>query len=309
MTNFADRLVSSIQRCKTPTLVGIDPRLHSLPQPLQPQSSTPSPEEVASAYLAFGKGIVDVVASLVPAVKPQAAFFEQLGPCGMAALGEITQYARSQGLLVIMDGKRNDIGSTATAYAHGFLGENGSTQFTSDCLTVSPYLGEDSLEPFVKVADENGNGIFVLVKTSNPGGGRFQDLIADGKPIYRHVASLVNELANETRGSGSHPYGAVGAVVGATYPEQLVELREAMPNTFFLVPGFGAQGGGAADVAGAFDENGLGAIINSSRGIIFAHAREPYADKFGDQRWQQAVEAATRDMIAALAADTPAGTL
>ncbi|MAT12627.1 MAG: orotidine-5'-phosphate decarboxylase [Rhodopirellula sp.] len=309
MTNFADRLVSAIQRCKTPTLVGIDPRLNSLPQPLQPQSNTPSPEEIASAYLAFGKGIVDVVASLVPAVKPQAAFFEQLGPCGMIALGEITQYARSRGLLVIMDGKRNDIGSTATAYAHGFLGEHGSTQFTSDCLTVSPYLGEDSLEPFVKVADKNGNGIFVLVKTSNPGGGRFQDLLSDGKPIYRHVASLVNELANNTRGSGSHPYGAVGAVVGATYPEQLVELREAMPNTFFLVPGFGAQGGGAADVAGAFDEHGLGAIINSSRGIIFAHAREPYAEKFGDQRWQEAVEAATRDMIAALAADTPAGTL
>ncbi|MCH2371359.1 MAG: orotidine-5'-phosphate decarboxylase [Pirellulales bacterium] len=309
MTNFADRLVSAIQRCKTPTLVGIDPRLNSLPQPLQPESNTPSPEEIASAYLAFGKGIVDVVASLVPAVKPQAAFFEQLGPCGMIALGEITQYARSRGLLVIMDGKRNDIGSTATAYAHGFLGEHGSTQFTSDCLTVSPYLGEDSLEPFVKVADKNGNGIFVLVKTSNPGGGRFQDLLSDGKPIYRHVASLVNELANNTRGSGSHPYGAVGAVVGATYPEQLVELREAMPNTFFLVPGFGAQGGGAADVAGAFDEHGLGAIINSSRGIIFAHAREPYAEKFGDQRWQEAVEAATRDMIAALAADTPAGTL
>jgi len=309
VTNFADRLVSAIQRCKTPTLVGIDPRLNSLPQPLQPESNTPSPEEIASAYLAFGKGIVDVVASLVPAVKPQAAFFEQLGPCGMIALGEITQYARSRGLLVIMDGKRNDIGSTATAYAHGFLGEHGSTQFTSDCLTVSPYLGEDSLEPFVKVADKNGNGIFVLVKTSNPGGGRFQDLLSDGKPIYRHVASLVNELANNTRGSGSHPYGAVGAVVGATYPEQLVELREAMPNTFFLVPGFGAQGGGAADVAGAFDEHGLGAIINSSRGIIFAHAREPYAEKFGDQRWQEAVEAATRDMIAALAADTPAGTL
>ena len=309
MTNFADRLVSAIQRCKTPTLVGIDPRLNSLPQPLQPESNPPSPEEIASAYLAFGKGIVDVVASLVPAVKPQAAFFEQLGPCGMIALGEITQYARSRGLLVIMDGKRNDIGSTATAYAHGFLGEHGSTQFTSDCLTVSPYLGEDSLEPFVKVADKNGNGIFVLVKTSNPGGGRFQDLLSDGKPIYRHVASLVNELANNTRGSGSHPYGAVGAVVGATYPEQLVELREAMPNTFFLVPGFGAQGGGAADVAGAFDEHGLGAIINSSRGIIFAHAREPYAEKFGDQRWQEAVEAATRDMIAALAADTPAGTL
>lgn len=309
MTNFADRLVSAIRRCKTPTLVGIDPRLNSLPHCLQPDSSNPSPEEVASAYLTFGKGIVDVVASLVPAVKPQAAFFEQLGPCGMQALGEITQYARSQGLLVIMDGKRNDIGSTATAYAHGFLGPDGVTQFTSDCLTVSPYLGEDSLEPFVDVAHANGNGLFVLVKTSNPGGGRFQDLIADGLPVYRHVAALVNELASKTRGSEQHPYGSVGAVVGATYPEQLEELRAAMPNTIFLVPGFGAQGGGASDVAGGFDESGLGAIINSSRGIIFAHSREPYVDKFGDTRWQDAVDSATRDMIAALAADTPAGNL
>ena len=309
MNHFADRLIAAIRRCKTPTLVGIDPRLNHLPTPLQPQTDTPSPEEIAEAYLVFSKGIVDVVAPLVPAVKPQAAFFEQLGACGATALGEVIQYARKQGLLVIMDGKRNDIGSTATAYAHGFLGPDGSTSFSSDCLTVSPYLGEDSLEPFVKVAHENGNGVFVLVKTSNPGGGRFQDLIADGKPVYRHVATLVNELASHTRGDHSHPYGAVGAVVGATYPEQLVELRAAMPNTFFLVPGFGAQGGGAADTAGGFDENGLGAIINSSRGIIFAHSREPYADKFGDRRWQDAVEAATLDMIAALAADTPAGNL
>ena len=309
MTNFADRLVAAIQRCKTPTLVGIDPRLNSLPEPIRPQSNAPSPEEISRAYLTFGKGIVDVVAPLVPAVKPQAAFFEQLGACGLAALAEVTQYARSQGLLVIMDGKRNDIGSTATAYAQGFLGADQSTDLRSDCLTVSPYLGEDSLEPFVEVANANGNGIFVLVKTSNPGGGRFQDLIADGKPVYRHVASLVNELAANTRGSDAHPYGAVGAVVGATYPEQLEELREAMPNTFFLVPGFGAQGGGAKDVAGGFDPQGLGAIINSSRGIIFAHAREPYAEKFGASRWQEAVEAATLDMIAALAADTPAGKL
>ena len=309
MTNFADRLVAAIQRCKTPTLVGIDPRLNSLPEPIRPQSNAPSPEEISQAYLTFGKGIVDVVAPLVPAVKPQAAFFEQLGACGLAALAEVTQYARSQGLLVIMDGKRNDIGSTATAYAQGFLGADQSTDLRSDCLTVSPYLGEDSLEPFVEVANANGNGIFVLVKTSNPGGGRFQDLIADGKPVYRHVASLVNELAANTRGSDAHPYGAVGAVVGATYPEQLEELREAMPNTFFLVPGFGAQGGGAKDVAGGFDPQGLGAIINSSRGIIFAHAREPYAEKFGASRWQEAVEAATLDMIAALAADTPAGKL
>ncbi|MBT4693724.1 MAG: orotidine-5'-phosphate decarboxylase [Planctomycetaceae bacterium] len=308
--HFADRLTAAVRRTKTPALVGIDPRLANLPAPLQPNDDSPSPEQIATAFLEFSHGIIDVVAPLVPAVKPQSAFFEQIGPAGTAALGEVIQYARSKGLVVITDAKRNDIGSTAAAYAQAYLGPMASTPFSSDCLTVSPYLGEDSLEPFVEVAQQNGNGIFVLVKTSNPGGGRFQDLVADGQPVYQHVAQLVNQLALNTPGQdSSHSYGCVGAVVGATYPEQLVALRQSMPNTWLLVPGYGAQGGGASDVAGGFDEQGLGAIINSSRGIIFAHDRDEFRDTFSPLNWQRAVEAATLDMIAGLAAETPAGKL
>ena len=310
MHHFADRLTAAVRRTKTPTLVGIDPRLDNLPAPLRPTVESPSPEQIATAFVEFSKGIVDVVAPLVPAVKPQSAFFEQIGPAGSAALGTVIQYARSKGLVVITDAKRNDIGSTADAYAQAYLGPLDSTPFASDCLTVSPYLGEDSLEPFVEIAQQNGNGIFVLVKTSNPGGGRFQDLIADGQPVYQHVAQLVNQLALDSPGQdASHSYGCVGAVVGATYPEQLDALRQSMPNTWLLVPGYGAQGGGASDVAGGFDEQGLGAIINSSRGIIFAHEREEFRDKFSPRDWQRAVEAATLEMIAGLAAETPAGKL
>ena len=178
--------------------------------------------------------------------------------------------------MVILDGKRNDIGSTATAYAHGFLGRE--SPWGADALTVSPYLGDDSLQPFVEVAAEQMAGLFVLVKTSNPGGRMIQDLVADGKPIYRHVAEFVERLAVTTE--GDNEYGAVGAVVGATYPQQLAELRAVMPHTWFLVPGFGSQGGTAADVAAAFDPQGRGAIVNNSRGIIFAHSLKPYKDRF-----------------------------
>ncbi len=212
-----------------------------------------------------------------------------------------------KGLLVILDGKRNDIGSTATAYAQGYLGAGATSAWGADALTVSPYLGADSLSPFVETALERDAGIFVLVKTSNPLGGTFQDLVADGRPIYRHVADHVEQLARES--VGKFGYGAVGAVVGATYPAPAVELRQQMPHAWFLVPGYGSQGATARDVAGAFDARGLGAIINNSRAIIFAHSRPEYAERFGAARWQQAVEAATRQMIAELAADSPAGKL
>jgi orotidine-5'-phosphate decarboxylase len=264
-----------------------------------------SPADKAAAYLEFCRGVIDVVAPLVPAVKPQAAFFERLGPEGMTALGEVIGYARRKNLLVILDAKRNDIGSTATAYAQGMLGQD--SPWGADCMTVSPYLGADSLQPFVDVAIERAGGIFVLVKTSNPGGGMLQDLEASGRPIYEHVAEYVEARAAET--AAECGYGAVGAVVGATYPDQLSELRGKMPHAWILVPGFGSQGGTARDVAGAFDAKGLGALVNNSRGIIFAHAREPYASRFGDAQWQEAVEAATRDMIEQLRAETLAGQL
>ncbi len=288
-------------------MVGLDPRVEHLPETVVSTTGPLDMEQAAAAYLRFCRGVIDAVAPLVPVVKPQAAFFEQLGPPGMAALAEVIRYAAANGLLVVFDGKRNDIGSTAEAYADGVLGPGGQSPWQADALTVSPYLGGDSIDPFVSVARQRGAGVFVLVKTSNPGGGMFQDLVCDGRPLYQHVAAEVERLAAET--CGTCGYGVVGAVVGATYPEQLAELRAAMPHAWLLVPGYGAQGAGAADVAGAFDAQGLGAVVNNSRGILFAHARKPYAEQFGPARWQEAVEAATRDMIEQLRAATPAGNL
>ena len=305
--NYADRLSAAVERCGNPVLVGLDPRIASLPSDLVASTGSGTPAKKAAAYEAFCRGVIDVVAALVPAVKPQAAFFEQLGPDGMVALGRVIRYASEKELLVILDGKRNDIGSTAVAYAEGILGRGEESPWGADALTVSPYLGDDSLRPFVDVATKRDAGIYVLVKTSNPGGAMLQDLTADGKPLYEHVGGFVNQLAQESLGDCG--YGAVGAVVGATWPEQLSALRAAMPQTWFLVPGFGSQGGTATDVAGAFDDRGLGAIVNNSRGILFAYQREPYSEQFGESRWQDAVEAATRDMIERLATDTPAGRL
>lgn len=288
-------------------MVGLDPRTDLLPGGLLPRSGGCEAAEQAEAFGSFCRGVIDVVASLISTVKPQAAFFEQLGPAGMAVLAQIIGYAQEKGLLVTLDVKRNDIGSTAAAYARGLLGREGQSVWGADAITVNPYLGGDSLEPFVEVAAARGAGVFVLVKTSNPGGGMFQDLVADGRPLYGHVAEQVEGLSARTVGHCG--YGAVGAVVGATYPEQLAELRAAMPHAWFLVPGFGAQGGTARDVAAAFDHSGKGAIVNSSRGIIFAYRRGEYAERFGPSRWQEAVEAATLEMIEQLRAETPAGKL
>ena len=306
MESFGDRLAAAVRKCGNPVLVGLDPRAESLPDGLRPEARADR-ATVAAAYRHFCCGIVDVVAGLVPAVKPQAAFFEQLGPAGVAAMGEVIDYARRKGLLVILDGKRNDIGTTAAAYADGYLGPGEQSPWGADALTVSPYLGDDSLQPFVEVAGQRAAGIFVLVKTSNPGGGMFQDLVAEGLPLYRHVAQYVEQKARATM--GAEGYGLVGAVVGATYPEQLAELRQEMPHTWILVPGFGSQGGTARDCAAGFDSRGLGAIVNNSRGIIFAHARKPFNERFGASRWQEAVSAAAQEMIDQLRAETNAGRL
>ena len=298
--SFAQLLSEAVRKKGNPVLVGLDPRWDSLPMEYRLDTGGLAPPAlvVAEAFERFCLAVIDVVAPLVPAVKPQAAFFEQYGTDGMIALRNVIRYAKQKGLLVIFDGKRNDIGSTAEAYAAGILGAESA--WGADALTVSPYLGDDSIEPFVKTAVERGAGVFVLVKTSNPGGKMLQDLEVDGKPIYRHVAEYVEQLAQRTSGS-------VGAVVGATWAEQLVELRQAMPSAPLLVPGYGAQGGTAKDVAkvfypgvsGAFDAGafGAGALINNSRGIIFAHAKEPFKSQFGEVRWQDAVLAATKQMI------------
>jgi orotidine-5'-phosphate decarboxylase len=302
--HFADRLAAAVRGKGTPVLVGLDPRVGQLPETLRP-GDIHDPAAVAAAYGVFCRGVIDAVAPLVAVVKPQSAFFEELGPAGVTALVDVIRYARDRGLLVILDAKRGDIGSTAEAYAAGMLGAN--SPWGGDALTVNPYLGDDSLDPFVATAKERGAGVFVLVKTSNPGGRTFQDLSVGEEPLYRRVAGLVESLASSSAGESG--YGAVGAVVGATYPAQLAELRAAMPHTWFLVPGYGSQGGAAADVAAAFDARGLGAVINSSRAIIFAHARKDYAGRFAPADWQRAVEAATREMIDELRGGTSAGRL
>lgn len=300
---FADRLAAAVRHKKSPAIVGLDPRWDSLPKPLQQGGGSAAGR--AEDISIFCRAVIDVVAPLVPAVKPQSACFEELGPAGAAVLKEVILYARSRGLLVILDGKRNDIGSTAESYAKAYLGDD--SEFGADCLTINPYLGEDSVRPFVDRAARVGAGLFILVKTSNPGGGLFQDLRCDGVPLHLHVAKFVERLTCEQLGISG--FGHVGAVVGATYPEQLGELRAVMPHAWILVPGYGAQGGTAKSVSGAFDARGLGGLINNSRGIIFAHSRPEFAAKFGPDQWEQAVEAATRQMIADLRSETSAGKL
>lgn len=301
MPNYADTFAELVRSRKSPLVVGIDPRWEQLPDALRQGDSL---ADKAEAYRKFSIGVIEAVAEVAPAVKPQAAFFEELGPAGMAALGDVIARAHGNRLHVILDGKRNDIGSTAEAYARGILGRDSA--WGADSLTVSPYLGDDSLAPFVTTAIERDASLYVLVKTSNPGGKLWQDRVIDGAPLYRHVGEHVEHLAEKT--AGDCGYGVVGAVVGATYPEQLAELRQAMPHTWFLVPGFGAQGGAAADVAGAFDEHGLGAVVNSSRGVIFAYNRPEY-ERFGQARWQEAVQQAARDATDQLRDATPAGSL
>ena len=304
MITFSEKLAAAIRQKQTPAIVGLDPRLESLPEALQKSCSDGNPVAIAAAYSQFCREVIDVVAPLVPAVKPQVAFFEQLGPSGFAALAEVISHARRRGLLVIVDAKRNDIGSTAEAYAAAYFGTG--APWPADALTVSPYLGDDSLSPFVAAARKSGGGVFVLVKTSNPGGRQFQDLTTGEFPLYCHVAGHVEKLALED--AAANGYGSVGAVVGATYPEQLAELRRAMPHAWLLIPGYGSQGGTARDVAAAFDASGLGAIVNNSRGIIFAYRSEQFS-RFAPGHWQEAVAAATREMIDALAAQTNAKAL
>jgi orotidine-5'-phosphate decarboxylase len=298
MEHFADRLIAAIRDKGTPLIVGIDPRADRLPHEFELTDSNADFQFQANSFVAYSKAIIDVVASLVPAIKLQSGFFEQLGPPGIDALWRIVAYAQQAGLLVIMDAKRGDIGTTAEAYAAAYLGSRNHGSIRSawgcDALTVNPYLGEDSLMPFVDRARQTGTGVFVLVKTSNPGSGLIQDQEVLGEPIYRRLGRFVQQLAFESAGGAG--YGCVGAVVGATFPKQLSELRKLMPNAFFLVPGFGAQGGTAMDVAPAFDSQGYGAVINSSRGVIFAYEREPYVE-LGRIDWQSAVRKATEDAI------------
>jgi len=307
---FSTRLHAAIQEKRTPAVVGLDPRWESLPACIR--DDYPSDHEGrAKAYARFCCEIIDVIESLVPAVKPQSAFFEECGPAGVDALRNVIRYARSRGLIVICDAKRGDIGSTAEAYANAYLaGEDPeAAPFAADALTVNPYMGTDTLAPFINRAKEVGAGLYVLVRTSNPGAGDFQDLkVSDNSGVvFEHVAKAIEQLSHET--APDAPYGLIGAVSGATYPDELSQLRQMMPHVPLLIPGYGSQGGTSADVAGGFDADGLGAVVNSSRGIIFSYKKEPYASQFGEDRWAEAVEQATKDMIADLRANTPASEL
>ena len=308
--HFADRLIAAVKEKRNPVLAGIDPRAENLPKGYRDRF----PEGragTAAAFDAFGRDLIDVLGPLVPAVKFQAAFYELLGPEGFSALHASVAYAREAGLLTIIDSKRNDIGTTAEAYARAYLGTLGDgpdaeAPWDADALTVNAYLGGDGITPFVNVASPRGRGLFALVRTSNPSAGDFQDLVCDGRPVYRHVAERLANWAEPQRGTSG--YSLLGAVVGATYPRETAELREVMPSVLFLVPGYGSQGGTAADVAAAFDVDGLGAIVNNSRGLAFAYEKPVYRNRFGPN-WQAAVEQAAHDMIDDLAAHTPAGRL
>lgn len=308
--HFVDRLFAAMQRAGNPVCVGIDPRPDELPAGFLERFAADC-EGVPQALCRFGCDVIDVIAPIVPAVKFQSAFYEAYGPHGLAALNSCAAYVREHGLAVIIDGKRNDIGSTAEAYARGYLGKVPigaafESTWHADALTVNPYLGSDGVSPFIKVAAREKKGVFVLVRTSNSSAGEFQDLVSEGKPLYRHVADRLLQWALPHRGECG--YSLVGAVVGATYPDQLAELRGALPGVPILVPGYGSQGATGHDVAGAFDSDGLGAIVNNSRGITFAYQRAAFRNRFSD-RWQAAIEQATIEMIDDLAANTPAARL
>lgn len=272
-----DRLIEKIEKLNNPTVVGLDPKLEAMPPHIKKAAFDKFGETfagAAEAILRFNLGIIDAVCDIVPAVKPQCAYYELYGWEGMRALEKTIAYAHQKGLYVIADGKRNDIGATMEAYAAAWLGETriGGTSapaFGADALTVNGYLGGDGIRPLLTVCAENDKGIFVLAKTSNPSSGELQDRTVDGRPVYEHLGRMAETWGTPLR--GKYGYNAVGAVVGATWPGQLAALRRELPHTFFLVPGYGAQGGGAKDAARAFDENGAGAIVNSSRAILYAY--------------------------------------
>lgn len=295
------RLTERIVQTGAPIVVGLDPTMKLIPECVKNKAFAEKGETLegaAEAIWEFNKGIVDAIYDLVPAVKPQIAMYEQFGIEGMMAYKKTVDYCKSKGLIVIGDIKRGDIGSTSTAYAVGHLGKVkvGSKEyapFDEDFATVNPYLGTDGVKPFVDVCNECDKGIFVLVKTSNPSSGEFQDKIMEGKPLYEQVAEkIVNEWG---AASMDGDYSNVGAVVGATYPEQGKILRELMPKTYILVPGYGAQGGRGKDLVHFFNKDGLGAIVNSSRGIIAAYQKEEYA-RFGEAAFADAARAAVIDM-------------
>lgn len=290
-----DRLIEKIAEMQNPTVAGLDPKLDFIPAHIKTaafEKYGTTLEGAAEALYMFNKELIDALYDIVPAVKPQCAYYEMYGWQGMRTLARTIEYAKSKGMFVITDGKRNDIGTTMEAYAAAHLGticveDQTFAPFGGDALTVNGYLGSDGITPLLGICKDRDKGIFVLVKTSNKSSGELQDRDCEGKSVYRVMGDFCEKWGEADM--GKYGYSAVGAVVGATYPEQLSELRAALPHTFFLVPGYGAQGGGAADVAGAFDANGLGAVINSSRGIMCAYKKSGDEENFAKYAREEAI--------------------
>jgi len=287
-----DRLIEKIAETQNPSVIGLDPKLEYVPEFIKQEAFAKHGDTLkaaAKAILRFNKGLIDAIHQVVPAVKPQLAFYEMLGVDGVKAFHKTAEYARERGLYVIADGKRNDIGSTAEGYAAAYLGKvqiggNEYSPFPTDALTVNAYLGSDGITPFLEACQKYDKGIFVLVKTSNPSSGELQDrqVVGDNsltahQTVYELMGGLCAEWGNKVM--GKYGYSGVGAVVGATYPEQITQLRKKLPHTFFLIPGYGAQGGKADDLKAAFDSRGLGGIVNSSRAVMCAYQKEKCDEK------------------------------
>ena len=292
--NAIDRLINKIKETNNPTVMGLDPRYEMLPKIVTDKYSK-NLEGVSKAILEYNKALIDATYDIIPAIKPQIAFYEMFGIPGMEAFKETCKYAKEKGMIIIADIKRGDIGSTAQGYSNAYLGktkigDKEESIFDVDFVTVNPYMGTDCVKPFIEDCKKYDKGIFILVKTSNPSSGELQDVkLEDGQEVYKKVANLVETWGKDL--IGKYNYSSIAAVVGATYPKQLEELRNLAPHTYFLIPGYGAQGGKADDIALGFDENGLGGIVNASRSLMCAYKSDLWKDKFSEEDYAKATRA------------------
>ena len=291
MKNIIDQLIEKIKIMKNPTVIGLDPRYEMLPKYVKDKYPK-TLEGVGQAIIEYNKALIDAIYDIIPAIKPQIAFYEMYGIPGMQAFKETCEYAKQKGMFVIADIKRGDIGSTAQGYSNAYLGktkieENEQSLYDIDFVTVNPYMGTDCVKPFIDDCKKYNKGLFILVKTSNPSSGELQDeKLENGEEVYTRVAKYVEKWGEELR--GEYNYSSISAVVGATYPEQLKELRKIAPHTFFLIPGYGAQGGKPQDIALGFDKNGLGGIVNASRSLMCAYKSDMWKDKFEEKDYAKA---------------------
>lgn len=294
MKNAIDLLIDKVKEKNNPTVMGLDPTYDMLPDCIKEKYSKDI-EGACKGILEYNKNIIDNTYDIIPAVKPQIAFYEVFGEEGIKIYNETCKYAKSKGLILIADAKRGDIGSTAEQYSNAFIGKikigkNEISMFDVDFVTVNPYLGTDGIKPFIEDCKKYNKGIFILVKTSNKSSGELQDIkLENGKTVYETVANLLNSLGEEL--VGENGYSSVSAVVGATYPKQIKELRDIMPNAYFLIPGYGAQGGKAEDIALGFDKNKLGAIVNASRSLMYAYKSDKWKEMYSDNQYAEATRA------------------